>query len=182
MSSKFIDDDDIALALNDSDSSELESLTSEDDGWTDCEDDEEEEIIEERSINNNAVELVSDDEEVQPQHNPSREVQHNNNNSLPTWQNNHLYPPNSKKLKNPSIVWKFDVDDVRPKSDPREELERYQRERDLKISDNPLVWWKNNKQIYPLMSSLAPKYLCIQATSTSAERAFSLMGNGKYCD
>ena len=70
-----------------------------------------------------------------------------------------------------------DVDDVRPKSDPREELERYQRERDLKISDNPLVWWKNNKQIYPLMSSLAPKYLCIQATSTSAERAFSLMGN-----
>ena len=67
-------DDDIASALNDGDSSELESLTSEDDGWTDCEDDEEEEIIEERSINNNAVELVSDDEEVQPQHNPSREV------------------------------------------------------------------------------------------------------------
>ena len=107
MSSKFIDDDDIALALNNGDSSELESLTSEDDGWTDCEDDEEEEIIEERSINNNAVELVSDDEEVQPQHNPSREVANNNNNSLPTWQNNHLYPPNSKKLKNPSIVWKF---------------------------------------------------------------------------
>ena len=51
-------DDDIASALNDGDSSELESLTSEDDGWTDCEDDEEEEIIEERSINNNAVELV----------------------------------------------------------------------------------------------------------------------------
>ena len=74
MSSKFINDDDIALALNDGDSSELESLTSEDDGWTDCEDDEEEEIIEERSINNNAVELVSDDEEVQPQHNPSRKL------------------------------------------------------------------------------------------------------------
>ena len=100
-------DDDIASALNDGDSSELESLTSEDDGWTDCEDDEEEEIIEERSINNNAVELVSDDEEVQPQHNPSREVANNNNNSLPTCQNNQLYPPNSKKLKNPSIVWKF---------------------------------------------------------------------------
>ena len=90
MSSKFIDDDDIALALNDCDSSELES-----------------EEKEERSINNNAVELVSDDEEVQTQHNPSREVPNNNNNSLPTWQNNHLYPPNSKKLKNPSIVWKF---------------------------------------------------------------------------
>ena len=43
-------DDDIALALNDGESSELESLTSEDDGWTDCEDDEEEEIIEERKI------------------------------------------------------------------------------------------------------------------------------------
>ena len=109
MSSKFINDADIALALNDGDSSELESLTSEDDGWTDsdCEDDEEEEIVEERSINNNAVELVSDSvsDEVQPQHNPSREVP--SYNSLPTWQNNHLYPPNSKKLKNPSIVWKF---------------------------------------------------------------------------
>ena len=109
MSSKFINDADIALALNDGDSSELESLTSEDDGWTDsdCEDDEEEEIVEERSINNNAVELVSDSvsDEVQPQHNPSREVP--SYNSLPTWQNNYLYPPNSKKLKNPSIVWKF---------------------------------------------------------------------------
>ena len=89
--------------------------------------------------------------------------------------------PVQKKAKKAKFLSGFcdgdNVDDVRPKSDPREELERYQRERDLKISDNPLVWWKNNKQIYPLMSYLAPKYLCIQATSTSAERAFSMMGN-----
>lgn len=41
----------------------------------------------------------------------------------------------------------------------------------------PLQWWKNNQQKYPKLSKLARRYLCIPATSTASERAFSKAGN-----
>ena len=44
--------------------------------------------------------------------------------------------------------------------------------------DVSLKWrWKLNQNLYPVMCVLAKKYLCIQATSTTAERAMSLLGN-----
>ena len=85
---------------------------------------------------------------------------------------------NSKRMKFLSGLCDGDnPDEVSSRSDPREEMARYQLEKDLKMNDNPLLWWRNNRNIYPLMSKLARKYLCIQATSTTAERSFSLMGN-----
>ena len=57
------------------------------------------------------------------------------------------------------------------------ELERYQEEPNLKAQDNPLEFWKKYKEVYPVMFKLALKYLCVQATSTAAERAMSLLGN-----
>ena len=41
----------------------------------------------------------------------------------------------------------------------------------------PVYWWKDNSSKYPILSKLCRKYLSIQATSVSAERAFSSIGN-----
>ena len=57
------------------------------------------------------------------------------------------------------------------------ELERYQDEPNLRAQDNPLEFWKKFKSVYPVMFKLALKYLSVQATSTAAERAMSLLGN-----
>ena len=43
--------------------------------------------------------------------------------------------------------------------------------------DNPLDWWKLNKEKIPLVANLARKYLCIPATSAPSERVFSTAGN-----
>jgi len=45
------------------------------------------------------------------------------------------------------------------------------------FNDCPLEWWKTNKGRFPILSSLAKKYLCISAISTSSQRLFSDAGN-----
>ena len=42
--------------------------------------------------------------------------------------------------------------------------------------NNPLKWWKDNQTAYPILSKLTRKVLCIPATSTPAERLFSVTG------
>ena len=39
-----------------------------------------------------------------------------------------------------------------------------------------LVWWKEHQQTLPLLATCARKYLCITASSASAERLFSASG------
>lgn len=46
---------------------------------------------------------------------------------------------------------------------------------------NPLEWWKQHEMNFPLVARLAKKYLCIPATSSSSERAFSASGNIITC-
>ena len=58
-----------------------------------------------------------------------------------------------------------------------EEVERYQQEDPISSNDCALKWWYRHKDLYPIMSKLAAKYLSVQATSTAAERAFSTLGN-----
>ena len=61
--------------------------------------------------------------------------------------------------------------------DPKSELERYRNEKNLSRTANPLQWWLENRNIYPLKFRLALKYFSVQGTSTAAERAMSLLGN-----
>lgn len=58
-----------------------------------------------------------------------------------------------------------------------EELTRYLQEETIDTSDDPLAWWRNNEARYPLLATVAKKYLCICATSTPSERVFSTAGN-----
>lgn len=46
---------------------------------------------------------------------------------------------------------------------------------------DPLEWWKQHETNFPLVARLARKYLCIPATSSSSERAFSASGNIITC-
>jgi len=46
----------------------------------------------------------------------------------------------------------------------------------LNIQDDPILFWKNNKQILGALSEIALKYSCIPATSVPSERVFSKAG------
>ncbi|XP_055081736.1 E3 SUMO-protein ligase ZBED1-like [Periophthalmus magnuspinnatus] len=59
-----------------------------------------------------------------------------------------------------------------------EEVTRYKEAPALSLSEgNPLSWWKEHQNEYPLMSQLAKMYLCIPGTSVSSERVFSTAGD-----
>jgi len=42
---------------------------------------------------------------------------------------------------------------------------------------NVLLYWDNNKPLYPVLATIAQHVLCIPATNTSVERLFSDSGN-----
>ncbi|XP_048857122.1 E3 SUMO-protein ligase ZBED1-like isoform X2 [Brienomyrus brachyistius] len=58
-----------------------------------------------------------------------------------------------------------------------EEMTRYLGSPPLSLSEDPLNWWHVNKVSFPLLSKMAKRYLCIPATSVSAERVFSTAGD-----
>jgi hypothetical protein len=45
------------------------------------------------------------------------------------------------------------------------------------INTDPLIWWKEHQDEFPILSLIAKDYLIIQATSVAAEQAFSIAGN-----
>ena len=57
------------------------------------------------------------------------------------------------------------------------EFNLYLNESTLDFGVNPLMWWKTNKQQYPNLASLAPKFLSAPPSSVESERLFSIGGN-----
>lgn len=72
------------------------------------------------------------------------------------------------------------TDQQQPKSvhaRAEEEVTTYCRAETPSLSEDPLCWWKKNQVLYPMISKLAKRYLCIPGTSVSAERVFSTAGD-----
>ncbi|KAK0141200.1 Zinc finger BED domain-containing protein 1 [Merluccius polli] len=61
------------------------------------------------------------------------------------------------------------------------EIQSYLQVETLDPEKDPLTWWRDAKAIYPRLSKLARKYLCIPATSSSSERVFSTSGHIVSC-
>lgn len=57
-----------------------------------------------------------------------------------------------------------------------DEISRFAGERRLAYSENVLDWWKSRQSVYPILSQVARKYLCISASSVAVERVFSVSG------
>ena len=56
------------------------------------------------------------------------------------------------------------------------ELARYKAEPQMPLEQNFLKWWREHSTIYPILSKLARKYLCLPSTSVPSECLFSISG------
>lgn len=59
---------------------------------------------------------------------------------------------------------------------PNDEWNRFQYEHTAPMSMNPLEWWRERAVTYPVLTSIMKRYLCIPASSATAERNFSTAG------
>ena len=48
------------------------------------------------------------------------------------------------------------------------------KDENMKEFNNPLDWWRNNENQFPLIAKMAKRYLAIPATSAPSERVWSL--------
>ena len=56
------------------------------------------------------------------------------------------------------------------------EIARYKAEPQVSLEVNALTWWKEHWSIYPILSKLARRYLCLPCTSVPSESLFSISG------
>ena len=114
--------------------------------------------------------------------------QNNGNPSLPPKVTTNVPSPPSKKFKSYTTQF-YDDTDLDEASDNTTAAKRAHRELEMYLhmniakytassndSDNPLLFWKGQKDILPTMSKLAKQIVCIPASSTTVERAFSSTG------
>ena len=81
-----------------------------------------------------------------------------------------------KKKKDDGLSSFFGEDYAEPVTTGVDEVLRYTAEPCIPLTSDPLVWWDENRHIYPKLAKLAFKYLCVPATSVPAERVFSAAG------
>ena len=74
----------------------------------------------------------------------------------------------------------FKEEEAAPKS-PTEKAEDeillYRARRPAGLHDNPLTWWRENEDQFPLLAQMARRYLCVPGTSVASERVFSTTGD-----
>jgi hypothetical protein len=69
-----------------------------------------------------------------------------------------------------STCMDVDVDSVEA------ELNAYTRVQQVPLDTDPLMWWKQHVQEFPLLSRMVSQHLAVPATSASPERLFSSVG------
>jgi hypothetical protein len=65
----------------------------------------------------------------------------------------------------------------KPVTSVTNEVTEYLALREISFENDPLMWWMNQQEKFPVLSRLAKKYLGVYACSTSSERLFSEAGN-----
>lgn len=81
-----------------------------------------------------------------------------------------------------NLVWQDFVNSVKvtskinPAAAAEAEMRMYLEEPIINRKSDPLLWWKNREILYPTLSRLAKKYLCVVATSVPSKRVFSKAG------
>nr|XP_055038135.1 E3 SUMO-protein ligase ZBED1-like [Misgurnus anguillicaudatus]XP_055056889.1 E3 SUMO-protein ligase ZBED1-like [Misgurnus anguillicaudatus] len=82
-----------------------------------------------------------------------------------------------------SIVWSYFHEQVagtvearNPTADAVMEVRAYLEEPLLATHEDPLKWWESRAPVYPRLSKLMAKKLCVVATSVPSERIFSKTG------
>ncbi|GBC07564.1 hypothetical protein RclHR1_07540002 [Rhizophagus clarus] len=61
------------------------------------------------------------------------------------------------------------TDDDIPSAEEEDEISRYIKLQDIRIKDDPLMWWSNHKDSFPTLVQLAKKYLSIPSTLMLSE-------------
>lgn len=96
-----------------------------------------------------------------------------------------LPPPLQKKKKRSALGELFEEEDqavlleeiVVDKNGPlveekaKKEVQEYRRFKGELTEVDPILWWWQKRDRMPMLSNLAQKYLCVQASSTPSERA-----------
>lgn len=117
------------------------------------------------------------EEEETPEHNTLREED-----TLTTEEEQYQSPSNKRKSSSSLLenLLGQTFTDARVQQQPmsayaraEEEVTKYRSAPSLPLSEDPLSWWSKNQMMFPLISKLAKRYLCIPGTSVSAERVFS---------
>ncbi len=57
------------------------------------------------------------------------------------------------------------------------EVRQYRQLPRIKSTEDPILFWKEHREEFPILSSMALKYLCAQASSVASERVFSTAGD-----
>ena len=113
-----------------------------------------------REINENNVTASSSTPQETTQATPSTES--NNPRDVMDWLDDFLEPPNSSSaIENVNTV-EFEFMHYSNKPCCRADV---------------IEWWRQKEFVFPILSKLARKYLCVPASSVPSERIFSTTGN-----
>lgn len=101
-----------------------------------------------------------------------------------TSQNIEQTPQTSTEQWEKQTYWdEFDlkISEIQPSTNSRTmaimEVQRYISDRVLNRKEDPLTWWKTNKDVYPNLSHLVLSKCCMVATTVPCERLFSKAKN-----
>lgn len=89
----------------------------------------------------------------------------------------HQEPPTTEVNQYHGKLYNLYGMNIEPRGTSRNVLESYFQESTLPLVGNPLNWWKERKDTYPALATIARKLLARPSTSVPCERLFSEAGN-----
>lgn len=135
------------------------------------------------SFNSTGVEVLTEIQRspLSPQTSLSQ-TQNQPNNEVPlmgTSSQNQSSPRPPQKKKKTSIFSRVQLHQAAKSSKEKvaDEIEEYLGSPPISEDQNPLRYWRLNDERFPILASLAARYLSLPATSASVERLFSVGGS-----